>query len=222
MKRLLFSLTAVLAVSTLLCCGLASAASIVPNHDFEVDSEPDGAPDDWFSGGPVGYVSGDDSDGNGTQSVEATGDGGDWRSSAFAVTPSEELTWSVDYKVASGTTGSIRADLRFFTGVAGDGGTAGGFEGENVHSIDDLSQEAPDVWQTLGPFVVNVPAGTLPPTIQPNFADVRLSAGLFGPDFDGRIQFDRVEVSRVPEPATTGLALIAGLATTMIRRRRNS
>jgi len=221
MKRFLFSLVAVSAVLMLLSSGTVSA-SLVPNHDFEVDSEPNGEPDDWFKGGSTGYVSGDDSDGNGTQSVEITGNS-DWRSSAFAITPGEELTWSVDYKVASGTTGSIRADLRFFTGVDGGGGTAGGFEGEDVHSINDLSLETPDVWQTLGPFVINVPAGTLPPTIQPNFADVRLSAGLFGQGLTGTIQFDRVEVSRaVPEPGTAGLVLIAGLAASMIRRRRNS
>jgi len=220
MKRFMFTFAAVAAVSMLLCSGTVSA-SLVANHDFEVDSEPNGEPDDWFKGGSTGYVSGDDSDGNGTQSVEITGNS-DWRSSAFAVTPGEELTWSVDYKVASGTTGSIRADLRFFTGIDGGGGTAGSFQGEDVHPISDLSLETPDVWQTLGPFVINVPAGDLPPTIQPNYADVRLSAGLFEAGLSGTIQFDRVEVSRVPEPGTAGLVFIAGLAASMIRRRRSS
>lgn len=222
MKRFLFSLVAMVAVTMLLCRGSVSASSLVPNFDFEIDSEPDNSPDTWFAGGPIAYVSGDDSDGSGTQSVETTGNGGDWRSSAFAVTPGEELTWSVDYKVTTGTTGSIRADLRFFTGTDGSGGTAGGFEGEEVHSINDLSLETPDIWQTLGPFVINVPAGTLPPVIQPNFADVRLSAGLFGPAFSGRIQFDRVMVTRIPEPSTAGLVMIAGLAMSIVMRRRDS
>ena len=185
MWRTTGGMLAILATSLLLA-GAANVAqaTLVPNGDFEVDADANSAPDDWFRGGTTGYVTDDDSDGVGTSSV-SSGNGGDWRSTAFAVTASEQLTWSIDYKVAQGSTGTFRADLRFFTGLAGDGGTAGNFQGEDVHQVD-VSSVTPDVWQTLGPFTINVPAGSLPPLLVPNFADVRVSAGLFGDPARGR------------------------------------
>lgn len=40
----------------------AAHATLVPNDDFEIDADANSAPDDWFSGGVIGYVTGDDSD----------------------------------------------------------------------------------------------------------------------------------------------------------------
>ncbi|QDT73399.1 hypothetical protein [Lacipirellula limnantheis] len=207
---------------SLLFFGAANVAqaTLVPNGDFEVDAEANSAPDDWFSGGTIGYVTNDDSDGVGTSSVSA-GNGGDWRSTAFAVAANEQLTWSVDYKVAQGSTGTFRADLRFFTGQGGDGGTAGSFQGEDVHQVD-VSGVTPGVWQTLGPFTINVPAGSLPPLLVPNFADIRISAGLFGDPLVGELRFDNISVTRIPEPATMSLLAMAGVtgvAATRSRRR---
>ena len=132
MLRTTGGMLAILATSLLLAGANVAHATLVPNGDFEVDADANSAPDDWFSGGTVGYVTNDDSDGVGTSSV-SSGNGGDWRSTAFAVTASEQLTWSIDYKVAQGATGTFPADLRFFTGQGGDGGTAGSFQGEDVH-----------------------------------------------------------------------------------------
>lgn len=194
-------------------------ATLVPNGDFEVDADANSSPDDWFRGGTTGYVINDDSNGVGTSSV-MSGNGGDWRSTAFAVTASEQLTWSIDYKVSQGATGTFRADLRFFTGQGGDGGTAGNFQGEEVHQVD-VSSVTPDVWQTLGPFTINVPAGSLPPLLVPNFADVRVSAGLFGAPLAGELRFDNITVTRIPEPATTSMLAMAGvMGVAAVRRRR--
>ena len=208
-------------VMSLLLSGAVNVAqaTLVPNGDFEVDADANSAPDDWFSGGTTGYVTNDDSNGVGTSSV-TSGNGGDWRSTAFAVTASEQLTWSIDYKVAQGSTGTFRADLRFFTGQAGDGGTAGSFQGEDVHQVD-VSSVAPDVWQTLGPFTINVPAGSFPPLLVPNFADVRVSAGLFGDPLVGELRFDNITVTRIPEPATMSMLAMAGvMGVAAVRRRR--
>lgn len=194
------------------------AQSLVSNYDFETDADANSAPDDWFSGGTVGYVTNDDSDGIGTASVSAQ-QGGDWRSVGFAVTAGEPLTWSVDYKVAAGATGTFRADLRFFTSQDGAGGTAGSFQGEDVHTVDVATAPA-GVWQTLGPFSVNVPAGSAPPLLVPHFADVRLSAGIFGPALSGSVQFDRVLVTRIPEPTTLAMTALAAVAGAAVRRRR--
>lgn len=196
---------------SLVLCGQAQLvnATLVPNGDFEVDGDANSSPDDWFRGGTTGYVANDDSNGVGTSSV-TSGNGGDWRSTAFAVTASEQLTWSIDYKVAQGATGTFRADLRFFTGQGGDGGTAGSFQGEDVHQVD-VSSVTPDVWQTLGPFTINVPAGSLPPLLVPHFADVRVSAGLFGAPLAGEVRFDNITVTRIPEPATASLLAMAGV-----------
>lgn len=205
--------------AALLAC-LASAAqaqSIVPNHDFETDADANSAPDTWFRGGAATYLTNDDSDGVGMASV-AEGNGGDWRSSAFAVTPGEQLTWSFDYKVGQGATGSFRADLRFFTGQDVGGGTSGNFQGEVNQSVD-VSAVTQGSWQTAGPFVVNVPLGSLPPLLVPNFADVRISSGLFGPALAGEVRFDRMIVTRVPEPATLALTALAACGGLAVRRR---
>jgi hypothetical protein len=193
-------------------------ATLVPNGDFEIDGDENSAPDDWFRGGTTGYATDDDSDGVGTRSVISS-NGGDWRSSAFAVTANEELTWSVDYKVSTGATGSFRADLRFFTGQGADGGTAGNFQGEDVHSVD-VSSVVPDVWHTLGPYTISVPAGSVPPLLVPNFADVRLSAGLFGPALVGEVRFDNISVTRIPEPASACLLAAATAVGALVTRRR--
>ncbi len=198
--------------------GVGQAQSLVPNYDFETDGDANSAPDDWFSGGAIGYITTDDSDGVGTASVSEQ-QGGDWRSLAFAVTANEELTWSVDYKVAQGATGSFRADLRFFTGQDAGGGTAGSFQGEDVHNVD-VGTVVPDVWHTLGPFTLNVPAGSAPPLLVPHFADVRISSGLFGPSLTGQIQLDRVSVTRIPEPTALALAAAAACVGLASRRRR--
>jgi hypothetical protein len=198
----------------------AGAQGLVPNNDFEIDGDANSAPDDWFTGGTTSYITTDDSDGVGIASVGAT-NGGDWRSLAFAVTAGEQLTWSVDYKVSDGASGSLRADLRFFSGKDAGGGTSGSFQGEDVHTVDVASVVA-GAWHTLGPFTLNVPAGSAPPLLVPHYADVRLSAGIFGPALTGDVRFDNVLVTRIPEPATfvlTGAAAGLGL---MARRRRRA
>lgn len=162
--------------------------NLVPNADFEVDADASGSPDQWFSGGTVGFNTADDSDGVGTSSVSAQ-NGGDWRSQAFPVAPLQKLTFSVDYKVSQGATGTARADLRFFTALAGDGGTTGNFVGEYAPTID-VATVTQGVWNTLGPFTVEVPAGNPPPLVIPAYGDVRFSAGLFGPALNGTIHVD--------------------------------
>lgn len=193
-------------------------ASLVPNPDFEIDGDANVEPDLWFHGGATGYLTSDDSDGSGVSSVSAD-NGGDWRSQAFPVAPLQELIFSVDYKVSTGATGTARADLRFFTGLSGDGGTTGNFVGEFAPTID-VTAVPQGVWNTLGPFVVQVPAGNPPPLVVPAYGDVRLSAGIFGPALNGTIQWDNVRVL-VPEPASAGLLAASALAglTTMRRRR---
>jgi hypothetical protein len=218
MLRTMGGMLAIWAVSLSLMGGASARASLVPNGDFEVDSDANSAPDDWFRGGTTGYVTNDDSNGVGTSSV-LSGNGGDWRSSAFAVTANEQLTWSIDYKVSQGATGTFRADLRFFTGQGGDGGTAGSFQGEDVHQVD-VSTVTPGVWQTLGPFTINVPAGSVPPLLVPNFADVRVSAGLFGAPLVGELRLDNISVTRIPEPGTAALLAMSGVAGIVAMRRR--
>jgi hypothetical protein len=198
--------------------GVANAqVNVVPNGDFEVDADASGNPDSWFSGGAIGYVSGDDSSGAGTQSVSAQ-NGGDWRSQAFPVVPGASLTYLLDYKVSPGATGTIRSDLRFFTSMSG-GGTSGMFQGEFAPTTD-VATVPQGVWNTLGPFTVTVPAGSAPPLVVPAWGDVRLSAGIFGPALVGTVQYDNVRVL-VPEPATTSLAVIAcGMGAAVLRRAR--
>jgi hypothetical protein len=207
-----------LAVALVTCVHSAvQAQSIVPNDDFEIDGDANSAPDSWFSGGATSYLTNDDSDGSGTASV-AENNGGDWRSSAFAVTAGEPLTWSFDYKVSQGATGSFRADLRFFTGVDAGGGTSGSFQGEQNQPVD-VATIVPGVWHTAGPFALNVPAGSAPPLLVPNFADVRVSSGLFGPALVGEVRFDRISVTRIPEPASIALIALAASCGLAARRR---
>ncbi|MBA3481820.1 MAG: PEP-CTERM sorting domain-containing protein [Pirellulales bacterium] len=194
----------------------AQAQSLVNNFDFEVDADTSGNPDQWFHGGSTAYVTNDDSDGVGTHSVSAQ-DGGDWRSQAFPILPLQTLQFSVDYKVSQGATGTARTDVRFFTGLAGDGGTSGNFVGEFAPTID-VASVPQGVWNTWGPFTVNVPAGNPPPLVIPAFGDVRLSAGIFGPDLVGTIQWDNVRIF-IPEPASMGMLAFVG-AGLLIHRRR--
>lgn len=191
------------------------AQSLVPNHDFEIISEDTGEPIEWFKGGPWSYVTDDDSDRIGRASVAIIGNGGDWRSMGFELTQGQTYQWSVDYKVMSGSTGSIRADFRLFD-FAGPGGTFGTHRGEQAMPIADVSLETPDVWQTLGPFTF-----TTPVTGQPlMFGDIRISGGLFGDAFSGEIRFDNVIVA-IPEPTAVVLAgMGVGLVGLAARRSR--
>lgn len=190
----------------------------VINPDFEIDADNSGNPDLWFRGGAVGYVLNDDSDGIGTRSVSSQ-QGGDWRSRAIPVVPGMVLTYSLDYKVSPGATGTIRTDLRFFTGMSG-GGTSGAFQGEFAPTTD-VATVPQGVWNKLGPFSITVPAGTSPPLVIPAFADVRLSAGVFGPALVGTVQFDNVQVI-VPEPSTICLAMLTAAASLFFQRRRST
>jgi hypothetical protein len=186
--------------------------NLVPNADAS------GNPDQWFRGGTTAYVN-DDSGGGGTKSVSAQ-NGADWRSQAFPVAPGQSLRYALDYKVSQGATGTIRTDLRFFSGMSG-GGTSGIFQGEFAPTTD-VAIVPQGVWNTLGPFTVTVPAGTAPPLVVPAFGDVRLSAGLFGAALVGTVQFDNVRVI-VPEPATAVLSIVTTcLAPALVRRRERS
>jgi hypothetical protein len=188
----------------------------VTDPDFEIDADSNGFPDLWFRGGSVGYVL-DDSDGIGTHSVSSQ-NGGDWRSRAIPVFPGQMVTFALDYKVSQGATGTIRTDLRFFTGGSATGGTSGTFQGEFAPTTD-VATVPQGVWNTLGPFSVTVPAGSSPPLVVPAWGDVRLSAGLFGPALVGTVQFDNVRVI-IPEPATVSMGTLTGLALLFARRRR--
>jgi hypothetical protein len=195
--------------------GLAQPNGII-NPDFEIDADNSGNPDLWFRGGTTGYVTNDDSDGVGTRSVSAQ-QGADWRSRAFPVSPGQRVTYALDYKVSPGATGTIRTDLRFFTGMSG-GGTSGAFQGEFAPTTD-VATVPQGVWRTLGPFTVTVPAGMSPPLVVPAWGDVRLSAGIFGPALVGTVQFDNVRVI-IPEPATLTLGLVIGIAVAFVCRGR--
>lgn len=202
------------------CCLLPAAAFAqingVPNGDFELDADADGSPDQWFSGGAVAVVLGDDSAG-GNVSVSST-NGGDWRSQAFPVSPGQTVTFALNYKVSQGATGTARTDLRFFTGQASDGGTSGNFAGEFAPTID-VAQVPQGVWNTWGPFTVTVPLGNPAPLVVPAFGDVRLSAGIFGPALTGTIQWDAVQVT-IPEPGSCALAGVASCLLGLAGRRR--
>jgi hypothetical protein len=193
-----------LAIAALFCGPSQAQLNGIINPDFENDIDNGGIPDYWFQGGSIGYVLTDDSDGVGTHSVSAQLTG-HWRSFAFPVAPGQKLTYSLDYKVSQGATGSIRTELRFFNGYSG-GGTSGALQGEFTPDTD-VGTVPQGVWNTLGPFTVTVPAGKMPPMIVPRWGDVRLSAGIFGPVLRGTVQFDNLRVI-IPEPATISLALI--------------
>jgi hypothetical protein len=130
-----------------------------------------------------------------------------------------KINYAVDYKVPQGATGSIRLDLRFFTGADAGGSTTGQFQGEHAPTID-VATVPQGVWNTYS-AMVTVPAGTAPPLVVPAFGDVRLNAGVFGPDITGgQVQFDNVRVI-IPEPATAAmLSMAAGIALLLHRRRR--
>jgi hypothetical protein len=99
------------------------------------------------------------------------------------------------------------------------GGTTGQFQGEHAPTID-VATVPQGVWNTYSAQVI-VPAGSAPPLVVPAFGDVRLNAGVFGPDVSAPVQFDNVRVV-IPEPTTITLAagvLALGLGTT--RRLRN-
>jgi hypothetical protein len=206
------------ALAALLMANRTSLAQLngVTDPDFEIDADSNGFPDLWFRGGTVGYVL-DDSDGIGTHSVSAQS-GGDWRSRAIPVLPGQVLTYALDYKVSQGATGTIRTDLRFFTGGSFGGGTSGAFQGEFAPTTD-VATVPQGVWNTLGPFTVTVPAGSSPPLVVPAWGDVRLSAGIFGPALVGTVQFDNVRVI-IPEPATVTMTMLTCLALLFAPRQR--
>jgi hypothetical protein len=214
--RISSGLAALLAVGLMATQSSFGQVNGVSDPDFEIDADSNGFPDLWFRGGTVGYPL-DDSDGIGTHSVSSQ-NGGDWRSRAIPVFPGEVLTFALDYKVSQGATGTFRTDLRFFTGGSATGGTSGAFQGEFAPTTD-VATVPQGVWNTLGPFSVTVPAGSSPPLVIPNWADVRLSAGVFGPALVGTVQFDNVRVI-IPEPATVGLGLLGGVAMLLPRRRK--
>lgn len=207
---------ALLAISVMIAQPSYAQVNGVPDPDFEIDADSSGFPDLWFRGGSVGYAL-DDSDGIGTHSASSQ-NGGDWRSRAIPVFPGQVLEFSLDYKVSPGATGTIRTDLRFFTGGSATGGTSGAFQGEFAPTTD-VATVPQGVWNTLGPFTVTVPAGSSPPLVVPNWADVRLSAGVFGPALAGTVQFDNVRVM-IPEPATIGLFLLGGFGVLPTRQRK--
>ncbi|MGD9632488.1 MAG: dockerin type I domain-containing protein [Pirellulales bacterium] len=143
------------------------AQELMANGDFEtleVEGEPpvavrdafgNAVPTDWFRstnsppGTPltelIGPENGDsptDSDGSGSYAAALNVDPtfaahSDWRSSTFATTPGEELSWSFDFKVnqyvfdpginAGGTPEGFRIELRSF-----ETADTGGFKGEQT------------------------------------------------------------------------------------------
>lgn len=156
----------------------------------------------------AGDAAGDDSDGNGTNSVSLNfvdggvglGIGTDWRSLAFETTPGEKVIFSFDFKFigvpdevgspGSGILQGFTAQLRSFNAVSIDGGTAGTFQGEQSPAVNAIDY-ADNVWNSIS-YLVEVPAsGT--------FTDVRISASLFSPPYmtAGRIFLDNIQVNQL-------------------------
>jgi hypothetical protein len=177
-----------------------SAASLIPNHDFEVDNgEPSPSPTEWFSGGNVAYEIADDSDGVGDRSAQINANASDWRSAAVFVTPGETMKWKLDYKWLDGVSGEFSADLRFFSGFDPiGGGTAGAFRGEQRIVVASSNN---GLWQTLDVNSIDVPAGALT-------ADIRISSGFFdGGISGGGFRIDNVDL-RIPEPGSAAIVAL--------------
>jgi PEP-CTERM motif len=202
MFRSLFKTVSVLSMAAILG-GVAAPQSfgnLVLNPDFEIDNGVDGFPADWFRGGPVAPVLGDDSDGVGTRSVAITGPGGDWRAPAFEVTAGTAFDFSFDTKFLSGTTGEIFTYVRYFSDPFG------------LTWMDQawmpVAAGSLDAWTPNSASLV-VPAGA-------QSADVWITTA-FSP-LSGEVRLDNVVVT--PEPgalALLGLGSLVGL----VRRRRN-
>jgi hypothetical protein len=159
----------------------------------------------------AGNNAGDDSDGVGANSLALNfvedqanppfGVGADWRSEAFETVPGETLFFSIDVKFigvsqAEYIPGSdlyegIFAQVRSFTELAPDGGTAGTFKGETNVTLQARDFTL-DAWHTMK-ATVTVPTDGF-------FADIRVSANLFippSPLFAGQVLFDNLSVMRV-------------------------
>ena len=159
----------------------------------------------------AGDNAGDDSDGNGVSSIALNyvqdpsnpnfGVGGDWRSEAFDTTPGETLIFSIDVKFIgvnqgqwipdSGFFEGMIAQVRSFTDLAEDGGTAGTFKAEtNVElKAKDFSL---DSWNTVVTSLV-VPG-------EGEWSDLRLSTNLFipgSPLSGGQILIDNLSIIRL-------------------------
>lgn len=154
---------------------------------------------------------GDDSDGDGVSSLALNfvedpsnpplGVGADWRSEAFETVPGETLFFSIDVKFIGVNQGEwipdtgyfegMLAQVRSFTGLAEDGGTAGTFKGEtNVElKAKDFSLNS---WHTVVTSLVVPSEGA--------WADLRLSTNLFipgSPLSGGQILIDNLSVVRL-------------------------
>ena len=187
--------------------GLASAAILIPDGDFE---QADHVPYWTFaSAGPGLTYNTSGGNGGGYASIDATA--GEW---AVLVAPPEPGNAGggipISYfggAVVAGSTSTFTIDLKTLSGTAAGGMKVEAWAGNALLGFepDNLAPSASATWQTHT-FDWLVPAGT----------EKLIFVPVWGANSD--IGYDNVGV--VPEPATFGLLGLAGAALFVVRRFR--
>ncbi len=162
--------------------------NLVVNGDFEtLDAVATNRPANWFyaaAPGATQLVDGQDSDGQGERAAAINQANADWRSVEIDVQGGEPLEFSFDFKLVGVPDGSgFRADVRFFSGSQGAGGS---FVGESVRFFDAAAYTDGE-WHSFTTQVI-VPAGA-------PIGDIRFST-YFGLFTGGQVLIDNVSLER--------------------------